>query len=380
MKNPTEHNAISLYIHMPWCIKKCPYCDFNSHTLQGSLPETDYIERVLEDLEQYQDTLQDRSISTIFIGGGTPSLFSGAGLKMLIDHIKKQYPTFAQLEITMEANPGTLEQQRFSDFLNAGVNRLSLGIQSFNDTYLETLGRIHNSQQAINATSQAQQQGFDNINIDLMFGLPGQSEQQALNDLQQAIALKPQHISWYQLTIEPNTYFNKFPPTLPENDAIADMQLAGQNILTKHGFIQYEISAYAQQNKQCQHNVNYWQYGDYLGIGAGAHSKITNNGKIHRHWNVKNPKDYLNKHKPFTQNSKTISSDEIILEYLMNRMRLYSPITAHEFIKATGKSFGDIQARLDNLISNELITQTPTTIALTAKGHLFLNDILQAFI
>ena len=266
---------LSLYIHIPWCVRKCPYCDFNSHAVREEIAEVAYIDALLADLEQALPLIWGRSIRSIFIGGGTPSLFSAQSIERLLTGIRSRLTVAPQAEITLEANPGTFEQARFAGFLAAGVNRLSLGVQSLNDDALAALGRIHSSEQARQAFQCARDVGFRRINVDLMFALPKQQQAQALDDLQQVIALQPEHISWYQLTLEPNTAFYHQPPPLPADDACADMQLVGQALLARAGFAQYEVSAYSRANEQSQHNMNYWLFGDYLGIGAGAHSKIT---------------------------------------------------------------------------------------------------------
>ena len=267
---------LSLYIHIPWCIKKCPYCDFNSHAVKGDTPEAAYIDALLKDLaEDVQRYVITRPISSIFIGGGTPSLFSPESINRLLRGIEQQLPLKPDIEITLEANPGTFESHKFAEFRALGINRLSIGIQTFNDTLLTRLGRVHSGGEALKAAEIAQQSGFDNFNLDLMFGLPGANPEDSQSDVATAISLKPTHISFYQLTLEPNTYFHKFPPQLPNDELIFDTQKRGQQLLADHGYQQYEVSAYSQSGLQCKHNVNYWQFGDYLGIGAGAHGKIT---------------------------------------------------------------------------------------------------------
>ncbi|MEE6035393.1 radical SAM family heme chaperone HemW, partial [Avibacterium paragallinarum] len=266
---------LSLYIHIPWCVQKCPYCDFNSHAQKGNIPEQDYVQHLLadlrQDLERYQESIAHRSLHSIFIGGGTPSLFSATAISQLLQGIEQQIPFEPEIEITLEANPGTAEASRFSGYVEAGVNRLSLGIQSFDDEKLQRLGRIHNSREAQSAVQMAKNSGFHRINLDLMHGLPEQTLPQALEDLRQAIALEPSHLSWYQLTIEPNTMFSYRPPTLPDDDALWDIFEQGHQLLTTAGYQQYETSAYAKAGDQCQHNLNYWRFGDYLAIGCGAH-------------------------------------------------------------------------------------------------------------
>jgi oxygen-independent coproporphyrinogen-3 oxidase len=286
---------LSLYIHIPWCVQKCPYCDFNSHALKSEVPHREYVDALLEDLTFDLQHVQGRELSSIFIGGGTPSLLAPEQMKRLLDGVKTLIPCDEHLEITMEANPGTVESGRFAQFKAAGVTRISIGVQSFQADKLTILGRIHDGDEAINAAKQAQQLQLDSFNIDLMHSLPAQQVTDALADLKQAIALAPPHLSWYQLTIEPNTQFHSKPPRLPEDDVLADIYDAGRDVLTAAGYLQYEISAFAKPGFQCQHNLNYWRFGDYLGIGCGAHSKITdvNSEKILRGEKIKHPKNYL---------------------------------------------------------------------------------------
>lgn len=270
-----ELPPLSLYIHIPWCVRKCPYCDFNSHQAGPSLPEDDYIDALLADLEQEMPAVQGRPISTIFFGGGTPSLFSAAALGRLLRGVEQRIPFATDIEITLEANPGTFEQEKFKAYRQTGINRLSIGVQSFQPAKLEKLGRIHNGDEAVRAAGMARAAGFDNFNLDLMHGLPDQSLDDALSDLRQAIELAPTHLSWYQLTLEPNTVFWSQPPELPEDDILWDIQEAGQTLMAKHGYRQYEVSAYAQAGRAARHNLNYWRFGDFIGIGAGAHGKLS---------------------------------------------------------------------------------------------------------
>lgn len=271
MKKP----PLSLYIHTPWCIHKCPYCDFNSHALRGQLPEEEYIHALLSDFKSQQYLIQNRSIQTVFIGGGTPSLFSASSYKLLFKELRAMTPFDNEIEITLEANPGTIEQDRFAAYRECGINRLSIGVQSFQNEKLKQLQRIHSSEQAIKAINHCREVGFDNVNIDLMFGLPNQTINDGLSDLLTAISLNPSHLSWYQLTLEPHTAFHQNPPVLPADETIWELQQQGQQLLKENAFIQYEISAYAKTNRACRHNLNYWEFGDYIGIGAGAHGKIT---------------------------------------------------------------------------------------------------------
>lgn len=369
---------LSLYIHIPWCVRKCPYCDFNSHTVKDELPEQRYIDALLRDMRDELSAVQGRSIDTIFIGGGTPSLFTPQGIEQILSGIAALTPLSSGAEITMEANPGTFEQERFAGFKAAGINRLSIGIQSFNTEHLQTLGRIHNEKDALHAIQKAQQIGFDNINLDLMHGLPQQTPQQALNDLQQAIDLEPQHISWYQLTIEPNTEFHSKPPTLPEDEALWAIQEQGQALLAQHGYQQYEISAYAQPGRQAQHNLNYWRFGDYIGIGAGAHGKVSwpTDNRINRRWKQRQPKAYMDALSPLS-GEQNITEDERPFEFMMNALRLSNGVSSDLFAKRTGLELQQITPLLQRAIEKGLLIDDPALIAPTEQGKLFLNDLLE---
>lgn len=372
---------LSLYIHLPWCIHKCPYCDFNSHALRSKIPEENYLLRLKTDLDN--DILLANSclLKTIFFGGGTPSLFSGKAIKEILENVHAKIHFDEEIEITLEANPGTVEQQRFNDYFKAGVNRLSIGVQSFQDEKLKVLGRIHSANEAVKAISVAKSAGFNNFNIDLMFGLPNQTIEDALYDLQQAIDLQPTHISWYQLTLEPNTLFHAKPPVLPDDEVIWEMQQAGQLLLEKYGYTQYEISAYAQTGKQSLHNLNYWQFGDYLGIGAGAHSKLTKtNGEIIRQWKIKNPKDYLNPEKNLIGEQKIVSTAELPFEFMLNALRLNQAIPFELFEQRTGLPIALIQNELAELQSDGLIIMENNCLQKTALGEKFLNNITEKFL
>ena len=385
---------LSLYIHIPWCIRKCPYCDFNSHKAADVLPEDLYIEALLADLRQDYQCTGQREIKTIFLGGGTPSLFSWASFQKLLGQIKNEVALSADAEITLEANPGSFEQEKFNGFKQAGINRLSVGVQSFNQSHLKKLGRIHNSDEAINAVAIAKQAGFSNINIDLMFGLPQQTEDEAYSDLKKAIALAPQHISWYQLTIEPNTVFYSKQPLLPDDEMLWSIQEKGQTYLKASGFSQYEISAYSQSNRQCQHNLNYWQFGDYIGIGAGAHSKITqpnlrNNSStfiIERRWKLRQPGSYIDAHSqtlseqyPFTAGSRVLSTAELPLEFMMNALRLRQGVRSALFEKYTGLPLHYLNKSISVARQSNLMMDDTTMLCATEKGYMFLNDLLTVF-
>lgn len=381
---PTHSIPLSLYIHFPWCLKKCPYCDFNSHEFTGDLPEKNYINALLADLEQDINFFKEsRPIESIFMGGGTPSIFSPDAIHSLLENIKKLIPVNADAEITLEANPSTFENQKFSEFNNAGINRLSIGIQSFNDSLLKNLGRTHDSQMALNAGEIAHSAGFTNFNLDLMFGLPQGSLKSSLFDIQTAISLEPSHISFYQLTLEPNTYFHKFPPVLPADDDIFQMQTICQQHLKDHDYQQYEISAYAQANKQCRHNLNYWTFADYLGIGAGAHGKITQQttDSRYRYWKLKNPQHYLNAASSEQRigNCTTIAAIELPLEYLMNHLRLNQGFMLLDYKQKTGLPITSLYPALQYCIDLKLLTNHRGTVRCTPKGWNFLDLILEQF-
>ncbi len=379
--SPMQPPPLSLYIHVPWCVRKCPYCDFNSHQREGALPEADYVQALLEDLRGDAHYAQGRKLQTIFIGGGTPSLFSAAAYERLLTECDKLIPFAADIEITLEANPGTAEQQKFIGFRAAGINRLSIGVQSFDAARLQQLGRIHDGNEALRAADFARKAGFDNFNLDLMFGLPDQDTAQALRDLQTAIACAPTHISWYQLTIEPNTEFFSRPPVLPQDDAIAEMQDAGMALLEQHGYARYEISAYSQRGRQARHNLNYWEFGDYLGIGAGAHGKVTrpDEGQVLRTRKTRMPAHYLDPSLAFTAETKAIPQDEFPLEFMLNALRLSAGVPTHSFTERTGLPLASIEPALASLRQRGLLSADAARIQPTPTGLQFLNDLLLAF-
>jgi oxygen-independent coproporphyrinogen-3 oxidase len=373
---------LSLYIHFPWCIQKCPYCDFNSHKASGILPENQYIDALLADLAQdIAQFSETRPIQSIFMGGGTPSLFSAQHIQHLLEGVQKQLDFADDIEITLEANPGTFESEKFTDYRAIGINRLSIGIQSFHEQHLKRLGRIHSAQEAIRAVTIAQQAGFENLNLDLMFGLPESSEQDSINDVRQAITLQPSHISFYQLTLEPNTYFHKYPPVLPEDDAIFNSQLACQELLAQHGYLQYEISAYAQADKQCSHNLNYWSFGDYLGIGAGAHGKITQNTphNIVRTTKPKQPEQYLKQDKS-KRFAHAINSNDLALEFVMNNLRLKGGFSLDIYTQRTGLSAQTLEPALTHCLNQGLLVQHQQQYYCSEKGWHFLDSILEKFL
>jgi oxygen-independent coproporphyrinogen-3 oxidase len=373
---------LSLYIHIPWCIKKCPYCDFNSHAVKSDTPEAAYISALLDDLafdiQRYNIT---KPISSIFIGGGTPSLFSPESINRLMCGVEQQLTLEQGLEITLEANPGTFESHKFAEFRSLGINRLSIGIQSFNDTLLKNLGRVHSSQEAIHAAEIAHQSGFDNFNLDLMFGLPGASLDCSRVDVETAISLKPSHISFYQLTLEPNTWFHKYPPKLPDDDIIFGTQKECQKILADQGYHQYEVSAYSKPGLQCRHNVNYWQFGDYLGIGAGAHGKISQSlpHAIIRSVKPKSPEQYLSNFQ-LNGGAEVIPVAELPLEFIMNHLRLKRGFTLEAYQAATGLAITSLEPALSMCIKQELLTQQNNHYYCSEQGWNFLDNILEKFI
>nr|WP_314477212.1 radical SAM family heme chaperone HemW [uncultured Pseudomonas sp.] len=372
---------LSLYIHIPWCVRKCPYCDFNSHAAGPELPEGAYVAALLSDLDQELDAVQGRVLSSIFFGGGTPSLFSADALGRLLRGVEQRIPFAPDIEITLEANPGTFEQDKFKAYRQTGINRLSIGVQSFQPAKLQALGRIHNGEEAIRAADMARAAGFDNFNMDLMHGLPAQSMEDALGDLRQAIDLGPTHLSWYQLTVEPNTVFWNQPPELPEDDILWDIQEAGQSLMAASGFGQYEVSAYAQPQRAARHNLNYWRFGDFIGIGAGAHGKLTYaDGRIVRTWKTRLPKDYLNLAKPFKAGEKPLPVDELPFEFLMNALRLTEGVEAQLFTERTGLPLAQLAQARGLAEQRGLLQVEPDRLVATPRGQLFLNDLLQYFL
>ena len=372
---------LSLYVHIPWCVRKCPYCDFNSHASRGELPEQQYLNALRADLQQELPAVQGRKLTSIFIGGGTPSLFSARGIADILEAAEQLIGFEQGVEITLEANPGTLETGRYRDYRAAGVNRLSIGIQSFNSEHLLTLGRIHSGEQALAAVASAVEAGFDNFNLDLMHGLPNQSEAQAMSDLRQALALQPAHISWYQLTIEPNTEFWSKPPTLPDDDHLDAIQQAGHQLLAENGYQQYEVSAYARDNRPSKHNLNYWQFGDYLGIGAGAHGKVTwpQQARIERRSKTRQPDHYMARQNSHLAGSHEISNDELPVEFMMNALRLRQGVPQHLFTDRTGLPPDTIAKAAHRLQQQGLLEPDSTRHCTTALGYRFLNSVLQAF-
>lgn len=376
---------LSLYIHLPWCVQKCPYCDFNSHALRGALPEQDYLDALLRDLQLEAERAAGRQVESIFIGGGTPSLFSPAAIAQLLEAVHQHLQVRSDAEITLEANPGTIEQDRFAGFRAAGVNRLSIGIQSFNDAHLQRLGRIHDGQEALRAVHCARQAGFDNFNLDLMYALPQQDLTEALADLEQAIQLKPSHISHYQLTLEPNTLFHARPPAaLPDDDLIFEMQQACQIQLADAGYRHYEISAYAQAAQESRHNLNYWTFGDYLALGAGAHGKLTDSstGQIRRYSKRRHPRDYqlhAGRDSLIDQQS-LLNPEDIVLEFMMNALRLRDGFSIALCEAHSGLPWNRFQPLVASAIGCGWLLQQDDRIQPTANGFLYLNELLELFV
>lgn len=373
---------LALYIHIPWCIQKCPYCDFNSHAVKQGIPEQEYIAHLLADLEQDLDLVRNRTLSSIFIGGGTPSVFSSEGIAQILTGVKQRLACDDDMEVTMEANPGTVEADRFAGYVQAGVTRFSIGVQSFQTTQLKALGRIHDCDEAIRAAKLAQQLPLRSFNLDLMHGLPQQDLAGALADLQQAIDLAPPHLSWYQLTIEPNTAFASRPPILPPDDTLWDIQQQGLALLQQYGYQQYEISAYAKPGQQCRHNLNYWRYGDYLGIGCGAHGKITlpSRNSILRTVKIKHPKGYMDISRGYMDNREQVLPEDRPFEFFMNRFRLLEPCPKADFTAYTGLPLSIIADAIKSAEQQQLLTASASHWQITDKGARYLNDLLTLFI
>ena len=373
---------LSLYIHIPWCIRKCPYCDFNSHKSPDILPEDEYINALIADLKTDLLAFPKKNLESIFIGGGTPSLFLASSFDKLLNEINKLINFADNIEITLEANPGTVEQKRFSDYRALGINRLSLGIQSFDANKLKALGRIHNDDDAHCAIKTARKVGFDNLNIDLMHSLPNQTISEAINDLRTGLNHEPEHLSWYQLTLEPNTVFYKKRPTLTSEDDTISIEEEGFDLLQNHNLTRYEISAFAKEGRHSRHNLNYWLFGDYFGIGAGAHGKLTTNSfkSINRTRKHKQPRDYLNQDKSFLCGNDKIASNELIFEFMLNTTRLQQPINNNLFFERTNLQFEDLLPKLQIAKAKKLITINDSYWQVTNLGRQFTNDLQEIFL
>jgi len=371
---------LALYVHVPWCVRKCPYCDFNSHPLRGALDEERYLAALLADLAADAPLAGGRRVESVFIGGGTPSLVSGGFVGRLLHAVARQPGLAPAAEVTLEANPGTAEAARFRDYRAAGVNRLSIGIQSFADRHLSALGRIHDRAEALAAVDLARAAGFDNLNLDLMHGLPDQRVGEALADLQTALELAPEHLSWYQLTVEPNTAFAATPPPLPDDDRAWEIEEAGLARLAAAGFAHYEVSAHARPGRQCQHNLNYWEFGDYLGIGAGAHGKLTrSDGAIERRWKARHPSEYLATAGGKPAGSHRLDPDDLRLEFALNALRLADGVPLHLFTARTGLPITVLAPVLERARALGLLEAAPDRLAPTPLGRRFLNQLIGLF-
>ena len=384
MPSFTAPIPLALYVHIPWCVRKCPYCDFNSHLAPTKLPEHAYIGALLADLEQDLPQVWGRRLESVFIGGGTPSLFSADSIERLLAGLRTLLPLRPDMEVTLEANPGTVEQAKFREFREAGVNRLSIGVQSFKNEHLRRLGRIHNKNEAIRAAEIAHSVGFENFNLDLMYGLPEQTPEQALADVEQAIALAPTHISHYQLTLEPGTVFSKYPPRLPDDENLWTTQFYCQDRLAENGYRQYEVSAYARDGRRCRHNLNYWEFGDYLGIGAGAHAKLSDytDGCAIRQWKQKNPRDYLGSagKAPCIAGHVTLSEADLGFEFMLNALRLTDGFPNSLFAERTGLRLEYFENTLAVAEELGLLFRGETRMQATEQGRRFLNDLLELFL
>ncbi len=376
---------LSLYVHMPWCVRKCPYCDFNSHGVRGTPAYGEYVDALLADLDadlrDMGEALHGRTVGTVFFGGGTPSLFSPELVGRFLDGAKARLPFAAKAEVTLETNPGTVEHGRFDGYLGAGINRISFGVQSFDNAKLHRLGRIHSAGEAVKAVRSAQDAGLDNINIDLMYALPEQDLAGALDDVDQAVALAPTHISHYQLTLEPNTAFAANPPPLPDDDAAWMIQEACEVRLADAGFGQYEVSAYARPERRCAHNLNYWRFGDYLGIGAGAHGKISDAGGVRRRWKTRLPAAYLAAAGQPARigGDSYVDADDLPFEYMLNALRLIDGVPMADFTERTGLAPDAIAGGLMHARGRGWLVDDPAVLRTTALGQRFLNDVIEAF-
>jgi oxygen-independent coproporphyrinogen-3 oxidase len=368
---------LALYAHIPWCVRKCPYCDFNSHERSGALPESEYVDALFRDLEALLPKVWSRRVTSVFIGGGTPSLFSPQSIDALLAAVRARLTLEPGAEITLEANPGTVEAARFRGFRDAGVNRISIGVQSFDDGMLARLGRIHSADEARRAI-EAALASFDNVNIDLMYGLPEQTAAMARADVEEGARSGVPHLSAYQLTIEPNTVFWSKPPTLPEHDAAADMQLSAESLLAQAGYEHYETSAFAKPGQRCRHNLNYWEFGDYLGIGAGAHGKVSFPDRITRHERIKQPAEYLKAAATMTE--RTLSAAELPFEFMLNALRLIEGFPAPLFSQRTGLPLASIDKQMDHAERAGLLQRDWQRIRPTERGQRFLNELLALFL
>ncbi|HEY8553920.1 MAG TPA: radical SAM family heme chaperone HemW [Burkholderiales bacterium] len=373
---------LSLYIHLPWCVRKCPYCDFNSHTLRGALPEDAYVNALLRDLELDAPLVAGRTVETVFIGGGTPSLFRPESIARLLEGVRARVPLAPDAEITLEANPGTVERERFRGFRAAGINRLSIGVQSFDDAKLAALGRIHGRAEAIAAVNAARGAGFENLNLDLMYALPAQEAAEAVADVETALRFAPSHLSVYQLTLEPNTPFHRSPPRLPDEDAVDAMQEAIVDRLAGAGYAQYEVSAYARPGRECRHNRNYWEFGDYLGIGAGAHAKLTLAERVLRIAKTRHPDAYLRAagREEARASVRALDADDLAFEFMLNALRLRDGVPAALFTARTGLPLARVTPILAAARERGLLEPDEERLRASALGRRFLNDLVAMFL
>ncbi len=373
---------LSLYVHLPWCVRKCPYCDFNSYRAAAEIPERSYVDALVRDLDQDLPRVAGRRLHSIFLGGGTPSLFSPESIDRLLSAVRARLPFEGETEVTLEANPGTVDAGRFRGFRAAGVNRLSIGVQSFAPEKLRALGRIHGREEALRAMDAARAAGFENVNLDLMYGLPAQTGEQALADLATAVALGPEHLSLYELTIEPNTVFQAKPPPLPDDDARWEMQLPLQALLADYGYRQYEVSAYARGERRCRHNLNYWEFGDYLGVGAGAHAKLSDADGVTRLWKLKQPQAYMKQSgtRAGIGGVQRLGAEDLAFEFLLNALRLTEGFDPSLFERRTGLPLSFIGARLQTAQHRGFLACGAQRIVPTATGRRLLNELLLLFL
>ncbi len=362
---------LGVYVHFPWCVKKCPYCDFNSHPLKGALAEAEYVDALLADISASATDFESCTVITVFFGGGTPSLFSPRAFEQVLSALPGD-----PIEVTLEANPGTTEYHDFADYRRAGINRLSLGAQSFSDRALERLGRIHKAEETVRAFERARSAGFDNINLDLMYGLPEQNTDEAIEDLDKAIRLNPEHISWYELTLEPKTEFFRRPPKLPDEDTMASLEDAGRLLLTSAGYQRYEVSAWSRPGRACAHNLNYWRFGDYAGIGAGAHGKLTRAGSVRRTTRPAQPRIFMAD--PRSSTSTTVAPSRLRFEYLLNILRLPEGCAFDDLLAATGLTTSALEPEWGKGVAAGLLRAD--RIATTATGYRYLDEVMQAFL
>ncbi len=383
MSGFSETLPLALYVHIPWCLQKCPYCDFNSHAVIGGVDESAYVTTLLRDLERELSMVADRELISIFIGGGTPSLFSGTAIAKLLSGVRSRVSCAVDMEVTLEANPGAVDQGHFQAYRDAGVNRLSIGVQSFDPDALQRLGRIHGPDEAMAAVDLVRRAGFENLNLDLMYGLPGQTADVAQQDLTRAVALQPEHLSYYQLTIEPNTQFHSAPPTLPGDERLWQIESEGHALLQASGYRQYEVSAFARPGLECRHNRNYWEFGDYLGIGAGAHGKITDvaTGVVYRTNKPRSPENYVQvvSGTQSSQVRRPLDAQDLVLEFMLNALRLNQGFPLELFTQRTGLPLGHIQPELDLAVDRALLEVDENSVRPTVVGMRFLNELLSIF-